>query len=1233
MKAKKISFVLSITVVVLCIIMLSDTLLSISFSLSVASAADLWAVDYDKYTDSDTLLGGSKTLRDYASSLHHSTVSWNGTKYTVTEDDPIVQIVPKSLFVTKGEYLHIGKEYGFFVKTTADTYRSVHTTSDTVDPYNNNVEVLVFDITTNTNIKDVQNPDLITVKVEPLFQYRYAYIDYRSSRFFSDNNTATGDSFYLPYSIATGESFVVPKPLSKNSTSFNQTWNYFLKDISISSTLLNEQELNETDDEYMASNDNGYFITQFDYKYDGFVSKVSTEDKVSLGLNVVGMICGAISFVPGPVGATAGVLGLILGEAQTAASISVVSNNGSPTVGTSVSNGQITAVNKFTTKAGQVANYTSPVTGKPCLIKNATCMINGDDQHGNPWFRDGDNVTGYFRVSHTADWHTRLEREIALTVIDKDGTAYQENTTSQYKFAINEPVYKSIDLDEQTKLILLADGDNYFEFAPKHTSDYQFAFAQSNSAEVFFKTANAANYTKATVNGGKYSCRMNANTIYNIKIHSANKSKFNITMSPSLTMPSISPKSEYMIKYVPTAAGAYTFKPSNTGFLIKSIYQNTANSTYDHASNIDRTLNCKDVDAVVKKGAIYYIVLTNNTTTSASSGINTTACNTNLSIGSNSSKAFTGGENYRYYKFVLNGKNNVNFNFKGADNSTNTIEFSAYNSSGDYITPTDAYYDGYLRLGTLSAGTYYIGVRVKQTVALTPEINTNQTLKVWKQLIGGVWKEIDCSKEHILARGKQYYFSFWVDTTVIRHYEVLASDVTKFALGNNFSVTIKLDAYDYELVYLEARSRRSEQEDYMSFTDTLKIRPVFDVDSELESLNIDYVNKINLSMTKPVCVQSMTYVIKSNTFANAQLTNLYSETITGHLNKDFFDKFCAAKATKAKFILQSIIIRSGPNNSITREVTINREYNINCMEQRFDSATSYSYISNELHLYNLRNSTRKYKILSNDINLNYFANWDILSVNAADSTIDGGGHTITGMRFAVPTGSNKHYGFVDVNDGIIRSLNFTGVSITGKSSDKYGDMRFGTIAAINNGKVKYCKVSGKIDVYRRDGVVGGIVAINNRLANVEDCIFGYIGNRDQNYLGNSGDIGGIAGRNMGGSVQFCETKNATIGGDVDHCANSYGGIVGYMEGGGIAGCKVTGIYVKVTNGSLISGYYPSIGFIVGNLSAKSIMDNCYITNCEKNITKLTVGYRKNCFKGTGGCYGKCSDSSVYNIHA
>jgi len=1230
MKTHKSSLGLFFVAVLACLLSVATVVLSGGADLPVASAAES-SVNFDEYTDSDVLLGGTKTVRDYANSLHHSTVSWNGATYTVRADDPIVQIVPKSLFATKGEHIHIGREYGFFVRTTADSYSNG--SQSRTDKYNNNVEVLVFDITTDTNLK--ATTDRIIVKVQPLFQYRYAYIDYRSTQFFSDNNLAGGASFYLNYSIPTGTAYVVPKPVGKSADSFSQTWNYFLKDISVSATLLNEQALNDADEDYIASKDNGYFITGFDYKYDGFVSAVSKEDKISLGLNVASMFCGAVSFVPG-VGTFAGVLGMLIGGGQTAASIAVVDNAGNPAVGTSVNNGQLTAVNKYSTKAAQAANYINELTKKPCLTKNATCFINGDDKHGNVWFRDGDGVTAVFKVSHTDDWLARLEREISLCVVDKQGNGHCEKAQSQYKYAVNEPVNYSLELDRSMPLVMLADGDNYFQIYTYYTSDYQFTFPANTSVEVFTKTSGSSAYTKAGLSGGKYTVRLEGGRTFHVRVHSAKKTLTSFTVSPAATMTSsVAPQAEYLLKLAPPATGAYTLSTSSSSFVIKSLFQNTTSNAYANIPRVDRAINKTTVDAVMKKGGVYYALLKNTSSSAATCSVSLSACSQTIKDGTNAARAFTGGENYRFYKYTVTAaKPSVTFAFDN-DGVNNRIQFCVFDQGGNIVAPYSQFYDGYMELANLSAGVYYVGVRTTANATLKPTLKDGSDLGVWKRFENGKWTVIDHNEALHLPRGKSYQFGYWVETTLISSYAIddaLKEDGLNF---DNDGINIARKRKDSCPFTLKAVKKCDDKDvNGMHYPFGLTIVPEFDV-NEIAAPSFDYNNKMTATVVLvSQDIQKITYRILSNASNGSALSGLDEQTKSTLTAGKKFDvellqMLCNRKATKAKLVIVGVEILSGVNDDTVRTVTLNKQYDINCMYSELQGDKSY--ISNELHLYNIRHNTSKNIFITCDITLNHFANWDIIDVNPEGTNINGQGKTIDGMRFTVPTGSNKLYGFIGENRGEVHRILFKNVSITGKTSDRYGEMRFGTVAALNYGKITHCKVSGIINVYRRDGVVGGICAINYSFANIEDCVFGYIGNRDQNYLGNSGDIGGIAGRNFGGSVLYCKVLNATIGGDVDHCAKSYGGVVGYMEAGAITVCDVTGVYIKVTNGTLISGHYPSMGFLVGHMNSGSMMSNCTLKNNEKNITKLTVGYRKNCFNGTGGCYGISKDCYVHTI--
>lgn len=97
----------SVTAIVLLILLC--VMLMVDVPLVAEAVNSETNVDYDKYTDSDTLLNSDKTIQEYESALFSSKANINDGLLTVTGDDPIVQIVPKNLFAEIGEKLYIGK--------------------------------------------------------------------------------------------------------------------------------------------------------------------------------------------------------------------------------------------------------------------------------------------------------------------------------------------------------------------------------------------------------------------------------------------------------------------------------------------------------------------------------------------------------------------------------------------------------------------------------------------------------------------------------------------------------------------------------------------------------------------------------------------------------------------------------------------------------------------------------------------------------------------------------------------------------------------------------------------------------------------------------------------------------------------------------------------------------------------------------------------------------------------
>lgn len=188
-----------------------------------------YSVDYDNYTSSDGI-------------IHNYVNNYFGNYKTADNDitdDPIVNIIPKELCFTLGKHFYIGKEYGFYVSTTVDSINS--------NDYC--VDVFIFDILNN-------KPDFTeevfegTVRITPLFQYRYRAID-RTRR----NNLWDGYDSTLTKIVFPHLHYDAP--------------NYKLKNVSFKHSVENEINMNYGETGYQSSEDKGAFIIQTRFNYSG----------------------------------------------------------------------------------------------------------------------------------------------------------------------------------------------------------------------------------------------------------------------------------------------------------------------------------------------------------------------------------------------------------------------------------------------------------------------------------------------------------------------------------------------------------------------------------------------------------------------------------------------------------------------------------------------------------------------------------------------------------------------------------------------------------------------------------------------------------------------------------------------------------------------------------------------------------------------------------------------------
>lgn len=137
------------------IILMSFLALLIIFQLSpdapVALAENVSTMTVEEesamLTESDDIAGHTgKTIRDYESVRTIPDISHDGIDLVLntSTDDAIVKIVPKAYFMTAGNELYIGREYGFFIHTEH--------CADIAGSNNMYSTVLVFDIDNVTDM-------------------------------------------------------------------------------------------------------------------------------------------------------------------------------------------------------------------------------------------------------------------------------------------------------------------------------------------------------------------------------------------------------------------------------------------------------------------------------------------------------------------------------------------------------------------------------------------------------------------------------------------------------------------------------------------------------------------------------------------------------------------------------------------------------------------------------------------------------------------------------------------------------------------------------------------------------------------------------------------------------------------------------------------------------------------------------------------------------------------------
>ncbi|MDR3318512.1 MAG: hypothetical protein LBS99_03670, partial [Clostridiales bacterium] len=520
--------------------------------------------EFDNYTDSDLLYPPASGqaglgINDYKGQLLATgSAAEYGQEHdmivSISSDDPIIRIIPRRLFERRGTYLHIGREYGFYVETTQ---------LDDTNIYENKSVVLVFDII-KYPLNNGNYPSQYAIEIKPVFEYTYYYL--------TDNNNFASDNDDLKYNAASLSSAVVAVPVVEwldNSLVYyyRETKTHFLKDMSFGLSLYNEQELNIGDGGYDKNADNGSFITRANVNFSG------VSNQALLGSSVLSTFKFGLGFIK--------YVGDVISIAEYG--YELFTNEANDFRG-NVGYGDYYNTQYYNSKAEQLAHYAN-------LNKSAVVELLSDDPRPLLFGRTQENnyVRGVFTLGMTEDWYTRTIDTVKLSVVTESTNWFTGNsditsrTTAERSARGNIRTLqgKPITLESAKSFTLLPNGITKFDFAAEYASDYTLDI--TNGSQMSVKIDNAAvsfsgNQTTKALSAGTHEIEIQGNNASKLtsSISVAPKTIAASTANTSITIPAYA---NYAVK-ITSLAQVKALSTNISSVVIKAIFTNNSWSNY-----------------------------------------------------------------------------------------------------------------------------------------------------------------------------------------------------------------------------------------------------------------------------------------------------------------------------------------------------------------------------------------------------------------------------------------------------------------------------------------------------------------------------------------------------------------------------------------------------------------------------------------------------------------------------
>ena len=538
-------------------------------------------------TDMFTFEGTQYGIDQYATDLSEKGAVLNSGEYIITQDNPIINIVPKHLFKEVGENLYIGKEYGYYINTTEERFAKANTSTGGWDIeysiYNKHSFVIVFDIENEVDI----TLGTINSSVNILFQYEFVYAT-PDDRYISylAFDSYVDDSYhgYIKHS-GINDGYVV-RGLKEDGSSLKpySAQKYYLKDISFGVQLYNEQDYNVDQDGYNVAKDEGYFLTSYQYGYNGLGIKngeFPSEGEVLLRDKVLDVGIGLGKMIPligGGFEALDTMLGIVNDVQDTKTILMSFNNYNFKQQITSVAN-KINVVNFPHSKKLQ-NDYLGG------LVKSAGIAVNSENTE-SMFYNSGNHAEALAKFTCdellNGPGTAKMYNSVALKVVDLNG--YEIAGMDISNQTIGEKKSKNINLDiENTKadVVYLENSSNIFTVIPNYSSNFDIYFSGLSNYEVLINNESQIvdndTVTYLMSEGVEYSIN-----IKNTGIAEAGHIIVSTSNSTSFTIPK---NSNYMFKS--SYSGWNTISSVDNEVKINSLYKTREHININDSISIER---------------------------------------------------------------------------------------------------------------------------------------------------------------------------------------------------------------------------------------------------------------------------------------------------------------------------------------------------------------------------------------------------------------------------------------------------------------------------------------------------------------------------------------------------------------------------------------------------------------------------------------------------------------------